>query len=283
MTFKEPAPRLLAVGDERGRGRVRRMGRLTQPHEEGLLTYGEYLKVPELLALQELRSDPPVHDEMVFIVVHQAYELWFRQLLFELESIRNHLFADEAEPARHELLRVRAIERVLIEHIEVLESMSPQDFLEFRTILAPASGFQSAQFREVEFISGLKDARYLDELATSPEEHARLERRLVEPTLWDGFCALLDAHGFPMPADDANGRQVSLVDMAKGSRELFAVSEGLLDHDEAFATWRHSHVLMVEREIGAKSGTGGSSGVAYLRSTLDKRFFPELWGLRSHL
>jgi tryptophan 2,3-dioxygenase len=161
--------------------------------------------------------------------------------------------------------------------------MTPQDFLEFRTVLTPASGFQSAQFRELEFLSGLKDERFLRDLAASPEERERLVRRLQEPTLWDGLCASLESHGLPMPADDEDVRTDSLVTMARSHPTLFAVSEGLLDHDEAIARWRSLHVLMVEREIGAKRGTGGSSGVGYLRSTLDKRFFPELWGLRSQL
>jgi tryptophan 2,3-dioxygenase len=260
----------------------RRFGRTSRSHE-GLLTYGEYLELPELLDLQRLRSDPPVHDELLFIVVHQAYELWFKQLLFELESVRDRLFAGDGERARHYLTRIRAIERVLIEHLEVLETMSPQDFLDFRDHLAPASGFQSAQFRELEFISGLKDERFLKDLAASPEERERLERRLEEPTLWDGFCALLEANGLPMPAGDEERRTTSLVAMAREQKELFAVSESLLDHDEAVARWRSLHVLMVEREIGAKRGTGGSSGVEYLRTTLGKRFFPELWGLRGNL
>ena len=266
-------------------GQVRRMGRLTEPSEDDLLTYGGYLKVPELLALQQLRSEPAVHDELLFIVVHQAYELWFKQLIFELESVRDRMIADDPERARHELTRVHAIERVLIEHIEVLKTMSPQDFLEFRSLLTPASGFQSVQFREVEFLSGLKDRRYLKDLAATPEDLARLARRLDEPTVWDGFAALLEAHGLPMPEADEDARAASLLRMAREPEHaaLFAVSEALLDHDEAFATWRYHHVLMVEREIGAKTGTGGSSGVAYLRSTLDKRFFPELWGLRSGL
>ncbi|MFB3739207.1 MAG: tryptophan 2,3-dioxygenase [Candidatus Velamenicoccus archaeovorus] len=269
-------------------GRVRRMGRLTEGTEEaqqGLLTYGGYLKVPELLSLQQLRSDPPVHDELLFIVVHQAYELWFKQLLFELETVRDRMLEGAPEPARHYLTRVHAIERVLIEHIEVLQTMTPQDFLEFRALLAPASGFQSAQFRELEFLSGLKDPRYLDDLAASPEERARMERRLSEPTLWDGFRGLLEGKGLPMPEGDEEARRASLLRMARepGFAPLFAVSEGLLDHDEAVAIWRHHHVLMVEREIGGKRGTGGSSGVGYLRTTLGKRFFPELWDLRSDL
>jgi tryptophan 2,3-dioxygenase len=263
-------------------GRQRRFGR-TSEADEGLLTYGDYLKLPEVLSLQHLLSDPPVHDELLFIVVHQAYELWFKQLLFELESVRDRLFAGDTERARHFLTRIHAIERVLIEHIEVLETMSPLDFLDFRDHLAPASGFQSAQFREVEFISGLKDERFLDDLAASPEERARLARRLAEPTLWDGFCALLEAAGLPMPAGDDERRMASLVAMAREQQELFAVSEAMLDHDENVARWRALHVLMVEREIGAKRGTGGSSGVEYLRTTLGKRFFPELWSLRGNL
>src|SRR5918995_2237786 len=177
-----------------GERQQRRFGR-TSGTDVDLLTYGGYLKLPELLSLQQLLSDPPVHDELLFIVVHQAYELWFKQVLFELESVRDRLFARDTERARHFLTRVHAIERVLIEHIEVLETMSPQDFLAFRDHLAPASGFQSAQFRELEFISGLKDERLLRDLAASPEERDRLARRLQEPTLWDGFCSLLGSHG----------------------------------------------------------------------------------------
>ena len=263
-------------------GHQRRFGR-TSDADVDLLTYGGYLKLPELLSLQQLLSDPPVHDELLFIVVHQAYELWFKQLLFELESVRERLFAGDTERSRHYLTRVHAIERVLIEHIEVLETMSPQDFLAFREHLAPASGFQSGQFRELEFISGLKDERMLGDLAATPKERERLQRRIAEPTLWDGFCTLMESNGLPMPADDEEQRTASLVAMARQQAELFAVSEAMLDHDESVARWRSLHVLMVEREIGAKRGTGGSSGVGYLRTTLDKRFFPELWGLRGHL
>jgi tryptophan 2,3-dioxygenase len=261
------------------------MGRLTEPAEEGLLTYGGYLALPELLSLQRLRSDPPVHDELLFITVHQAYELWFKQLVFELEAIRDRMIAGDAVRPRHYLKRVHAIERVLIEHIEVLQTMTPQDFLEFRSLLTPASGFQSAGFRELEFLSGLKDRRYLRDLAATPDELQRLGHRLDEPTVWDGFVALLERNGLPMPEDDEAARMRSLVEMARADEHvaLFSVAEGLLDHDEAFAEWRYHHVLMVEREIGAKQGTGGSAGVEYLRSTLHKRFYPELWGLRSEL
>ena len=270
---------------EESEGRVRRMGRLTEPTAEGLLTYGEYLAVPELISLQRLRSDPAVHDELLFIVVHQAYELWFKQLIFELETVRDRMLEGDAGRARHYLTRIHAIERILIDQIEVLETMSPQDFLAFRSLLSPASGFQSAQFREVEFLSGLKQRGYLNDLAASPDELARLSGRLDEPAVWDGFVALLERNGLDMPEEDEEARRDSLLRMAREPEHagLFGVAEGLLDHDEAFAQWRFHHVLMVEREIGAKPGTGGSSGVEYLRSTLDKRFFPELWGLRSHL
>src|SRR5438128_11499625 len=170
--------------------------------EGGELSYGAYLRVPELLDIQTLLSDPPAHDELLFIVVHQAYELWFKELLFELESVRQAMFDRDPERARHLLSRVHAIERVLIEQIPVIESMSPQDFLEFRSNLSPASGFQSVQFREVEFASGLKQRGFLSHLGDSEDERRRLERRLDEPTLWDAFCDLLGASGLPMPDDD---------------------------------------------------------------------------------
>jgi tryptophan 2,3-dioxygenase len=174
----------------------------------------------------------------------------------------------------------------MIEHIGVLETMSPQDFLEFRHNLAPASGFQSVQFREVEFISGLKDERYLNRLTLSDDELTRLKRRLDEPTIWDAFCGLLEAGGLPMPPEEPDRRRDSLLRMARERDrygEEFYVSEGLLEHDEQFSLWRYHHVLMVERQIGTKSGTGGSAGAPYLRSTLDKRFYPELWDIRSNL
>ena len=200
--------------------------------------------------------------------------------------MRDHISAGGIARARHYLERIHRIEHVLVEQIPILESMSPQDFLEFRMHLAPASGFQSVQFREVEFISGLKDPRYLERLASDPDERARLERRLDEPTLWDAFCSLMTDRGLPMPADDEGARRDSLVAMSRdrdAHGELFDLAEALLTHDEMFSIWRHRHVLMVERQIGSKTGTGGSTGAGYLRSTLGKRFYPELWELRSYL
>lgn len=222
----------------------------------------------------------------MFITIHQVYELWFKELLFELQSARDLMFDGNAQRARHFLERVHAIEHVLVAQVPVLESMSPQDFLEFRAHLAPASGFQSVQFREIEFLSGLKDRRYLDRISSSPEERVRLERRLEEPTLWEGFCALLEQVGLAMPPDDQEARRHSLVALARDRDrflDAFYVSEALLTHDEVFTLWRYRHVLMVERQIGSKTGTGGSTGATYLRTTLDKRFYPELWDLRSYL
>jgi len=254
--------------------------------EGGELSYGSYLRLPELLSEQTLLSDPPAHDELLFIVLHQAYELWFKELLFELESVRDLLFAGETHRARHFLERIHSIENVMIGHIAVIETMSPQDFLEFRSNLAPASGFQSVQFREIEWLSGLKEEGLHGRVGGTEEERERLHRRVGEPTVWDAFCALMEAEGFPMPPDDPEVRRDSLVRMMRGhekNAELFYTAESLLDHDEQIALWRYRHVLMVERQIGAKSGTGGSTGAGYLRSTLDKRFYPELWEVRSYL
>jgi tryptophan 2,3-dioxygenase len=236
--------------------------------------------------MQQAQSDPAAHDELLFIVIHQVYELWFKQILFELESVRDAIFDADFYRARHYLNRVHSIERVLIEQVAVLETMSPQDFLEFRQHLAPASGFQSVQFREIEFISGSKDPQYVARLTPSPEEEARMLRRLDEPSLWDAFCTLLTDRALPMPPGDEERRRASLVQMARDRVQYadeFYLSEALLTHDEMIALWRNRHVLMVERQIGTKSGTGGSTGAPYLRQTLTKRFYPELWDLRSYL
>jgi len=242
--------------------------------EEGReLSYGTYLKVPELLRLQQGLSAE--RDELLFIVAHQVYELWFKVVLFELEAARDRIDADDIFFARHHLKRVYVVEKLLVEQIDVLETMSPQDFLAFRSKLAPASGFQSVQFREIEFLSGLKDAKYVARLEATDEEMSRLRKRLEEPTLDDAFRALLQRRGSP-----------SLLDVFRDRErygDLFDLCEALLDHDETFALWRARHVLMVERQIGSKTGTGGSTGAQYLRSTLSKRFYPELWDVRSQL
>jgi tryptophan 2,3-dioxygenase len=249
------------------------------------LTYGSYLRVAQLLDQQRLESDPPAHDELLFITVHQVYELWFKQLLHELTAAREEMFGGNLWRARHLLDRVVTIEDVLIRQISVLETMTPQDFLVFRDRLAPASGFQSVQFRELEFISGAKDPGYLDRFrGLTEEEVTRLKRRLAEPSLWDAFVHVVREAG--LPADDDEVLIRSLLQVA-GDRathgDLWELAERLLDHDANAAMWRSRHVLMVERQIGTKSGTGGSSGAPYLRSRLGMHYFPLLWELRSHL
>ena len=242
--------------------------------EEGReLSYGTYLKVPELLELQKRLSEE--HDELLFIVAHQVYELWFKVVLFELEATRDRIDADDIFFARHYLQRVHVIEKLLVEQIEVLETMSPQDFLAFRWKLAPASGFQSVQFREIEFLSGLKEPKYVERLDATPEEIERLRTRLSEPSVEDSFRGLVKRRGSPPLLDIFRDRD--------RYGDLFDLCEALLDHDESFAHWRARHVLMVERQIGDKTGTGGSTGAQYLRTTLRKRFYPELWEVRSQL
>lgn len=253
--------------------------------EGGQLTYGSYLRVPQLLDQQRLESVPPAHDELLFITVHQVYELWFQLLLHELDAVRAAMIEGRLWWARHLLRRVQSIENVLINQIAVLETMTPQDFLEFRAVLAPASGFQSVQFRELEFLSGSKDPRYLQRfVGLSDEERARLERRLSEPSLWDAFLTVLAAAGLDVSSDEQTLASLLLIARDRSTYgELWELSESLLDHDEAAALWRSRHVAMVERQIGTKSGTGGSTGAPYLRSRLGMHYFPLLWELRAWL
>ena len=259
------------------------MGRVDEGEEK--LSYGSYLRLPELLDLQTYRSDPPAHDELLFIVVHQAYELWFKVLLYELESVRDLMFERDVARARHFMARVHAIERLMREQIEVLETMDPQDFLEFRSNLDPASGFQSLQFREIEVLSGIEEPGY-EKLAETVEGRDRIRARMEEPSLWEAFCELLRGSGLSMPPDDEEARRASLLELAR-NRDAYPyvwyLAEDLLQHDELFALWRQRHVLMVARQIGSKTGTGGSSGVSYLKTTLDRQFYPELWAIRSYL
>src|SRR5436853_3345104 len=172
---------------------------LPPTNDENQLTYGGYLKVSELIAIQHQLSDPPQHDEMLFIVIHQVYELWFKELLHELDAIIQRMNADEPLAAHRLVRRCIEIERVLVDQIAVLETMMPTDFLAFRDHLMPASGFQSFQFRELEFVSGLKDARFLKNYGENSEERAKLEARLAQPTLADAFYAMLRRRGFDLP------------------------------------------------------------------------------------
>jgi tryptophan 2,3-dioxygenase len=272
--------------------------------EGGLLTYGSYLRVPQLLAQQVPEVTPPVHDELLFIIVHQTYELWFKQLLHELTAVRDamlprpdarggsdphaHAQPDDGRQtwlARHLLHRVHVIERLLVSQIDVIETMTPQDFLEFRAALAPASGFQSVQFRELEFLSGAKDPDFVRRFrALTPEESDRLAARLAEPSLWDAFVDLLAARG--LPVDDDKQILAALVSVARDRPhhdDLWQLAEDLLTHDELAGLWRARHVQMVERQIGTKSGTGGSTGAPYLHRRVPLRYYPLLWELRDSL
>jgi len=253
--------------------------------EGGLLTYGGYLRLPELLALQVPQSDPPAHDELLFITVHQVYELWFQQVLFELQASRDAMIAGEVWRARHLLRRVHAIERLLVAQVDILETMTPQDFLEFRAGLAPASGFQSAQYRELEFLSGVKDNAFLARFrALTDAERQRLHRRLAEPSLWDAYLTLLASRGLAVSDDAEILASLRTVALDRATRDdLWQLAEALLTHDELAGLWRARHVQMVERQIGTKSGTGGSTGAPYLRKRVPLRYYPLLWELRDHL
>jgi tryptophan 2,3-dioxygenase len=258
--------------------------------EGGRLSYGSYLHIDALLAQQVPESDPAAHDELLFITIHQVYELWFKLLLHEVGSVRDLLLkagreADAMWQARHLMRRVVAVEQVLIAQLPVLETMTPQDFLDFRALLAPASGFQSVQFREIEFLSGLKDEGFLSRLRTATDaERERLRQRLDEPSLWDGFIAALAGRGLTVGSDDEIRVALLTVARDRGTYgELWDVAEGLLSHDELSAQWRALHATVVERQIGYKEGTGGSAGATYLRGRRDLRFYPLLWELRTAL
>jgi tryptophan 2,3-dioxygenase len=253
--------------------------------EGGLLTYGSYLHLPQLLAQQVPQADPPTHDELLFITVHQVYELWFKQLLYELSAARDAMTSTVTWRARQLLGRAHVIERLMVTQIDVLETMTPQDFLEFRAALAPASGFQSVQFRELEFLSGAKDAAFVARFRSLTDAEAeRLGRRLSEPSLWDAYLGLLRRRGLPAETDEQILASLVCVAKDRGSHdEEWQLAEDLLTHDELSGLWRARHVQMVERQIGTKSGTGGSTGAPYLHRRVPLRYYPLLWELRDWL
>jgi tryptophan 2,3-dioxygenase len=248
------------------------------------LTYGSYLRIDELLALQHPQSDPPHHDELLFIIIHQVYELWFRQMLHEIEAVIRSLGADDLLVAQKNFRRIHAIQRIIEGQVDVLETMTPQEFNAFRSGLDPASGFQSAQFREIEFLCGVQKTGYLKFLEPTDSERGNLDRRLAEPTLYDALKGLLRRRGFVTGTSEE--LIASFKTIYEGERtyyDLYLLLEDFIEFDERFLLWRGRHVRMVERMIGMKPGTGGSLGVNYLEKTLSKKFFPELWAVRTEL
>ncbi len=261
------------------------------------VTYGSYLKIGELLSLQQCRSlDPetgaPEHDETLFIIIHQVYELWFKQVIHELDELCRHLNADAPSRGVHQLKRVLKILKTLVSQLDVLETMTPLEFASFRPFLESASGFQSSQFRELELLLGQFDPAHLDLIDHEPDARRRLERRLQEPTVWDAFVRYLARSGFDIPEEvierDATlphepspEVQATLVEIYRSHPALLEICELLTDFDEGFMEWRYRHVMMVQRTIGTKHGTGGSDGAAYLRTTIMRPAFPDLWAIRT--
>ena len=257
------------------------------------VTYGQYLNIDELLSLQEPRDDVE-HDEMLFIVIHQVYELWFKVVLHEVDYCQRLLQEGDTSRAQHTLKRVLTILKVLVHQLDVLETMTPTEFLTFREHLDRASGFQSDQFRALEFILGRKSRASVDRFPEGSRARDMLEVRWSEPTLWDSVLEYLAGQGYKLPEgqltrdvtspiEPSKELQSVLVDVYKNDSRNVEVCERLVDLDEGFQEWRYRHVKMVERTIGSKQGTGGSAGSAYLHTTLNRPFFPDLWEIRSQL
>ena len=267
-------------------------------HAKPDLTYESYLRLPELLNLQTPQSDPPAHDELQFIIVHQSYELWFRLLLYEIRTIISHLRAGRVRQAIWLLRRLVEIERVMIQQIQVLETMSPVHFLEFRDLLRPASGLQSLQFRELEFLSGLRDERFFEVFDGRAAARQRLQAAHDGPNLWSAFCELLHSRGFDFDTDAAEQQERAVGQIYTDPRhlDLHQLCEVMVDYDEQFCIWRSRHALMAERMVGAKPGTGDAytgklagrasfqaPGVRYLQGRVNVHFFPILWDVRTQL
>jgi tryptophan 2,3-dioxygenase len=260
------------------------------------LTYASYLRLGDLLSLQIPKSrgpHGPEHDELLFITIHQVYELWFKELLHELDYLQGLLRENTTARAAHISRRILTILKTVVAQIDVLETMTPLEFNSFRGFLESASGFQSAQFREIEFVLGYKRENILKQFPADFPGRARLEQRFAQPTLWDAFLRYLSANGYAVPADQldrdvtqpltpAPEVQAILIDVYRHDPTVSNVCERLMDMDEGFQEWRYRHLKMVERTIGAKAGTGGSAGAQYLATTL-RPFFPDLWAIRTRL
>ena len=258
------------------------------------MTYSRYLKLEELLALQQPASDPPEHDETLFIVIHQVYELWFKLMLHELEKVKRDFSAGDLFGAISTWKRIRMVLKTLVAQIDVLETMTPMSFLTFRDRLDTASGFQSTQFREVEFVIGHRRAAMLSHYPAGDAGAERLRLRLAERSLYDHFYDFLEGRGVPIPPalrardralpTEANAEiQEALLALYRGSPDVAILLELMTDFDEGLQEWRYRHVKMVERTIGTKPGTGGSSGADYLKTTLFQPVFADLWAIRNRL
>ncbi len=258
------------------------------------LTYPSYLKIDELLSLQHPVSDGPEHDEMLFIIIHQVYELWFKEVLHELGYLMDGLTRNDTPTASHTFKRILTILKVMVAQIDVLETMTPLDFLSFRERLESGSGFQSHQFREFEFMLGAKRASMIEYHPEGSTGRTRLEARYGEPTLWDAFLRYLEANGYDVgkaitardvtkPVESSDEVQQVLIDVYRDDPTATQICERMVDLDEGVQEWRYRHVQMVRRTIGTKRGTGGTSGAEYLATTLGKPVFPDLWAIRTAL
>jgi tryptophan 2,3-dioxygenase len=257
------------------------------------LTYADYLALDRLLQLQRPRSEPPEHDEMLFIVIHQVYELWFKLLLHEADRLKADLSAGRLYESVATLKRMRTVMKTLVGQLDILETMTPLSFASFRDRLETASGFQSSQFRELEFVFGYKRPALARPGSPVPDT-AELERRLREPSVVDHFYDFLEHRGVPVPGElrrkdvdqptePSPPLQDALYRAYREQPELVVLFELMLDFDEGFQEWRYRHVKVVERTIGAKEGTGGSAGVEFLKRTMFVRLFPDLWAIRHRM
>jgi tryptophan 2,3-dioxygenase len=248
------------------------------------MTYADYLKLDQLLSAQQPLSD--LHDEMLFIVIHQTKELWMKQLLHELRLAIDLVQGDRFAEGYKAMARISRIQAVMTLSWDVLSTLTPVDYLKFRNVLGTSSGFQSVQFREIEFRLGLKEPNFVNHYDEGSDERASLEKALSEPSLREASHAALERAGFDLGDRSAEAISDAWLQVYRDADhwfELYELAEKLVDIDDALASWRHKHVLTVERIIGNKPGTGGSAGAPYLRATLDKRAFPELWALRTGL
>ena len=248
------------------------------------ITYADYLKLDQLLSAQQPLSD--LHDEMLFIVIHQTKELWMKEMLHELRLAIGLLGEDRFAEAYKAMARISRIQAVMTLSWDVLSTLTPVDYLKFRDVLGTSSGFQSEQFREIEFRLGLKEPNFLSQYADASPQREALENALSEPSLRDAAIEALVRAGLGVGDRSVESLAAAWLQVYRDAErwfELYELAEKLVDIDDALASWRHKHVLTVERIIGNKRGTGGSAGAPYLRSTLDKRVFPELWALRTDL